>query len=144
MTTWRSSYAAGHDLAEPLRSISGFADLLRMRYRGRLDHDADESIDFVTSGAARMQQLINDLLAYGRLTTRTQLMATVDVQQVLDSVLADLNGRISESGAAVHIDRLPVLNADQTELAQVFANVMRNALTSSPPTPHRRCRRLPD
>lgn len=80
----------------------------------------------------------------GRLTTRTQPMATVDVQQVLDSVLADLNGRISESGAAVHIDRLPVLNADQTELAQVFANVMRNALTSSPPTPHRRCRRLPD
>lgn len=94
MTTWRSSYAAGHDLAEPLRSISGFADLLRPRYRGRLDHDADQSIDFVTSGAARMQQLINDLLAYGRLTTRTQPMATVDVQQVLDSVLADLNGRI--------------------------------------------------
>ena len=144
MTTWRSSYAAGHDLAEPLRSISGFADLLRMRYRGRLDHDADESIDFVTSGAARVQQLINDLLAHSRLTTRTQPMATVDVEHVLDSVLADLNGRISESGAAMHIDRLPVLNADQTDSPRSSPTSCATPSPSSPPTPHRRCRRLPD
>jgi len=123
------AYAASHDLAEPLRTITGFADLLRQRYRGQLDDDADDFIDFITSGATRMQQLITDMLAYSRVDTHANPFTAVDAQQVFDTVLADLNGRISETAAVVHGRGLPVLNADRTQLGQVFANLIRNALT---------------
>ena len=132
------AYAASHDLAEPLRSISGFADLLRLRYRGRLDADADDFIDFIIAGTARMQHLIDDLLDYSRVTTRAHPLTAVDLAQVLDTVLADLNGRICDTGATVQIDTLPVVNADATQLAQVFANLIRNAVTFVAPgtAPH--------
>lgn len=123
------AYAASHDLAEPLRTITGFADLLRQRYRGRLDSDADDFIEFITSGATRMQQLIADMLAYSRVDTLAKPFTAVDAQQVFDTVLADLNSRISETGAIVRGRTLPVLNADRTQLAQVFANLVSNALT---------------
>jgi PAS domain S-box-containing protein len=123
------AYAASHDLAEPLRTITAFADLLRQRYRGRLDADADDFIEFITSSATRMQQLIADMLAYSRVDTLAKPFTAVDAQQVFETVLADLNSRINETGAIVRSRTLPVLNADRTQLAQVLANLIRNALT---------------
>jgi len=123
------AYAASHDLAEPLRTITGFADLLRQRYRGKLDDDADDFIDFISSGATRMQQLITDMLAYSRVDTSAEPFTAVDAQRVFETVLADLNGRITETAAIVRSRGLPVLDADRTQLAQVFANLIRNALT---------------
>ena len=123
------AYAASHDLAEPLRTITAFADLLQQRYRGRLDTDADDFLDFITSSATRMQQLIADMLAYSRVDTQAKPFTAVDAQQVFETVLADLNSRIDETGAIVRSRTLPVLNADRTQLAQVLANLIRNALT---------------
>jgi hypothetical protein len=123
------AYAASHDLAEPLRSISGFADLFRLRYRGQLDADADDYIDFITSGAVRMQQLINDLLSYSRVSTRAQPLEPVDLEEVMTDVLADLNTRLAETRAIVRVDPLPVVNADRTQFTKVFANLIRNAVT---------------
>jgi len=123
------AYAASHDLAEPLRTITAFADLLQQRYRGRLDTDADDFIEFITSSATRMQQLIADMLAYSRVDTQAKPFTAVDAQQVFETVLADLNSRIDDTGAIVRSRTLPVLNADRTQLAQVLANLIRNALT---------------
>jgi len=123
------AYAASHDLAEPLRTITAFADLLQQRYRGRLDTDADDFIEFITSSATRMQQLIADMLAYSRVDTQAKPFTAVDAQQVFETVLADLNSRINETAAIVRSRPLPVLNADRTQLAQVLANLIRNALT---------------
>ncbi len=123
------AYAASHDLTEPLRTITGFADLLQQRYRGRLDTDADEFIEFITSSATRMQRLIADMLAYSRVDTQAEPFTAVDAQRVFETVLADLHSRINETGAIVHARTLPVLNADHTQLAQVFGNLIRNALT---------------
>ena len=126
------AYAASHDLAEPLRTITAFADLLQQRYRGRLDTDADDFIEFITSSATRMQQLIADMLAFSRVGTQATPFTAVDAQQVFQTVLADLNSRTNETGAIVRSRTLPVLNADRTQLAQVLANLIRNALTFVP------------
>jgi PAS domain S-box-containing protein len=124
------AYIASHDLSEPLRSIYGFADLLRLRYHGSLDTDADAFLDFITAGTTRMQHLIDDLLAYSRLTTRAHPLTPVDLQQVMDIALADLDARIGDTGAKVRIDTtLPVVTGDATQLTQVFTNLIRNAIT---------------
>jgi len=124
------AYIASHDLSEPLRSIAGFADLLRLRYHGSLDTDADAYLDFITAGTTRMQHLIDDLLAYSRLTTRAHPLTPVDLRQVMDTALADLDARIGDTGAKVRIDTtLPVVTGDATQLTQVFANLIRNAIT---------------
>jgi PAS domain S-box-containing protein len=123
------AYAASHDLAEPLRTVGGFAELLRERYRGRLDTDADEFIDFITAGTARMQQLINDLLAFSRVDSHADQFWPIDAGRVLDGVVADLGGLLGERNAVLRRGPLPVLPADATQLAQVFANVIRNAVT---------------
>ena len=128
------AYAASHDLSEPLRCISGFADLLRVRYHGSLDTDADAFLDFITAGTARMQHLIDDLLAHSRVTTRAQPLTPVDLREVLDTVLADLDARIGDTGARVRIDTtLPVVTGDATQLTQVFTNLIRNAITFHAP-----------
>lgn len=123
------AYAASHDLAEPLRTVGGFAELLRDRYRGRLDADADEFIDFITTGTTRMQQLINDLLAFSRVDSRADPFQPVDLQDVFDGAIADLGGLLGRTGAIVECEPLPTLPADPTQLAQVFANLIRNAVT---------------
>jgi len=128
------AYAASHDLSEPLRCISGFADLLRVRYHGSLDTDADAFLDFIAAGTARMQHLIDDLLAHSRVTTRAQPLTPVDLREVLDTVLADLDARIHDTGARVRIDTpLPVVTGDATQLTQVFTNLIRNAITFHAP-----------
>lgn len=123
------AYITSHDLSEPLRTISGFADLLQHRYADQLDAGAREMLDFISSGVTRMQQLIDDLLVYSRLDTRAGPPVDVDSHEVVASVLADLHQRITEPRATVRVDPLPVVRADRTQLGQVFANLIRNSLT---------------
>jgi len=135
----RFAYVASHDLQEPLRMVSNFVQLLTERYRGQLDADADEFIGFAVDGAQRMGQLINDLLAYSRIGTRSQPFQPTDVGTILEDALWNLSFAIQEAGATVTHDPLPTVLADPTQLRQLFQNLIGNALKfrgSEPPRIH--------
>lgn len=122
------AYVASHDLQEPLRMVASYTQLLARRYKGRLDADADDFIAFAVDGATRMQALINDLLRLSRVGTRGRPFAATDSSAALDSALANLEVAIGESGTCIRRDPLPVVCADQTQLIQVFQNLIGNAL----------------
>jgi signal transduction histidine kinase len=122
------AYVASHDLQEPLRMVSSFTQLLAKRYQGRLDRDADEFIGFAVDGANRMQQLINDLLAYSRVGTRGKPLAPTDLNEVLSNAEANLSEAVKESGAVVLHGPLPIVDGDQVQLTQLFQNLLANAI----------------
>jgi PAS domain S-box-containing protein len=133
------AYIASHDLQEPLRMVASYTQLLSKRYKGKLDSDADEFIAFAVDGASRMQQLIQDLLAYSRVGTEGKDLVEVSGEEALRLALANLRGAIEESGALVTHDPLPAVLADQTQLIQLFQNLIGNAIkygNSGVPTVH--------
>lgn len=122
------AYVASHDLQEPLRIVASFTQLLARRYKGKLDDDADEFINFAVEGARRMQRLIKDLLAYSRLSSEARTFEPVDCSVVLQQVLSDLRMAIDEVNAVVTIGPMPTVMADGAQLIQVFQNLLSNAL----------------
>lgn len=122
------AYVASHDLQEPLRMVASYVQLLARRYQGKLDRDADDFIHYATDGAGRMQLLINDLLEFSRVSTRGGELKPTIVEVVLKKVLENLQVIISETGAVVTYDPLPVVNADQIQIGQVFQNLISNAI----------------
>jgi PAS domain S-box-containing protein len=123
------AYVASHDLQEPLRMVASYAQLLGRRYRDSLDQDANEFIDFMVDGARRMQDLINDLLAFSRVGTRAKPFTPTDTKAVVEQTLRDLRASIEESGAQVEVNGdLPMVVADAAQLGQVFQNLLSNAL----------------
>jgi len=122
------AYVASHDLQEPLRMITSYSQLLERRYRDRLDGDALEFIDYVVDGAKRMQELINDLLAYSRVGTRGREFESVDVEAVYKRVLGNLQLAIEEQHAEVSHDPLPMVQGDGLQLVQLFQNLIANAI----------------
>ena len=122
------AYVASHDLQEPLRMITSYLQLLERRYQGWLDADADDFIGFAVDGAARMHELIRDLLAYSRVGTHGQPFQHADTQAILQQVLANLKVAIDESGATITHDPLPMVMADPIQLTQLFQNLVGNAL----------------
>ena len=123
------AYIASHDLQEPLRMVSSYLQLLERRYGGELDDDAREFIGFAVEGAQRMQQQILDLLTYSRITSRGQPPTPVDPATALAEAVTRLELRIAETGAEISIGPMPVIPADPSQLAQVFQNLIGNALT---------------
>ena len=133
------AYVASHDLQEPLRMVGSYLQLLERRYKDKLDDRANEFIDYAVDGARRMQTLINDLLSYSRVSTRAQPFKAVDCNAVLNNALANLKFAIQESGAVVTHDTLPEVMADATQLAQLFQNLIGNAIkfkSEEPPQIH--------
>ncbi len=122
------AYVASHDLQEPLRNISAFAQLLGRRYKGRLDHDADEFIHYMVEGAERMQSLIDDLLAYSRVGTHGRPFQPTDLEQVFSAVEGNFRTLITETGAVLTHDPLPVVSADFSQMMQLFQNLVGNAM----------------
>jgi len=122
------AYVASHDLQEPLRMVKSYLQLIERRYKGRLDADADDFIAFAVDGAERMQTLINDLLAYSRVTTHGKPFAPTDCSAVLEHALANLKIAIEESGAVVTYDSLPTVLADDVQLTQLLQNLIGNAI----------------
>jgi PAS domain S-box-containing protein len=122
------AYVASHDLQEPLRMVASYTQLLARRYRGKLDDDADEFIGYAVDGAQRMQRLIQDLLAYSRVGTRGHAFEPVDCAAIVAQVVGDLRAAIAESAATVEPGVLPMVNADPTQLRQLFQNLIGNAL----------------
>lgn len=122
------AYVASHDLQEPLRMISNFLQLLKKRYEGQLDSDADEFIGFAVDGAKRMQILINDLLAYSRVTSKDEAFENVNLEKVLDEVLFNLEIDIEKNQAIIKREPLPEIHADYSQMVQVFQNLVGNAI----------------
>jgi len=122
------AYVASHDLQEPLRMVASFTQLLSKRYRGKLDQDADEFIDFAVDGANRMQVLINDLLALSRVGTRGKPLEPTDCEAVLNHTLVNLAAMLQETRAVVTHDPLPTVPADEVQMGQIFQNLLINAL----------------
>jgi PAS domain S-box-containing protein len=122
------AYVASHDLQEPLRMVASYTQLLAERYKGRLDSDADEFIAYAVDGSNRMQALIQDLLAYSRAGTNGKVLREISSEQALKEALANLRGTIEESGAVVTHDALPAITTDDTQLAQIFQNLVGNAI----------------
>jgi len=122
------AYVASHDLQEPLRTITRFVQLLENRYKGRLDEDADEFIDFIVGGTKRMQQLINDLLTYSRVNTRSEPLASMKLEDALQRALQNLSYVLVESKGTVTYDEMPTIVADELQMTQLFQNLIGNAL----------------
>ncbi|MEN6458771.1 MAG: ATP-binding protein [Thermoguttaceae bacterium] len=130
---------ASHDLQEPLRTVTGFVDLLRKRYVQQLDAEANRFIEFVLEGTERMQTLIRDLLAYSRVSTRRREPVSVDVGELLDQVQTTLHEQIQEARAEITHGPLPTVRADASQLAQLFQNLIGNGMKfrgQSPPKVH--------
>ncbi|MBI4213389.1 MAG: PAS domain S-box protein [Chloroflexi bacterium] len=122
------AYVASHDLQEPLRMVVSFLQLLKRRYAGKLDQEADEYIQFAVEGGTRMQLLIEDLLRYSRVGSRELFLSEVDFNEIVDQVLAELGPTIEETGATVSRAVLPVVVADPVEMARLFQNLLANAI----------------
>ncbi len=122
------AYVASHDLQEPLRAVAGTVQLLQQRYQGKLDARADEFIAHAVDGVTRMQALINDLLAFSRVGTRGQPFKPTDCLASLTAALTNLATPIQESKAVVTHDSLPTVMADPTQMAQLFQNLIGNAI----------------
>jgi light-regulated signal transduction histidine kinase (bacteriophytochrome) len=122
------AYICSHDLQEPLRVVANYTQLLSKRYKGKLDDKADQFIGFAVDAAKRMQDLINDLLAYSRLQTRDAALGLVDCSQVVKMALANLEMVLMETGAIVRCESLPTVEGDKSQLLQLFQNLIGNAL----------------
>ncbi|MEM1125153.1 MAG: ATP-binding protein [Bacteroidota bacterium] len=122
------AYVASHDLQEPLRKVRAFSNLLVEDYSEALDETAQYYLNRVEDSAQRMSQLISDLLAFSRVLTKAQPFKAVDLGQVLNEILADLEMMVQEHGARVELGPLPTIEADHTQMRQLFQNLISNAL----------------
>ena len=122
------AHVASHDLQEPLRMISSYLQLLERRYKDKLDDDANTFIHYAVDGARRMQALITGLLEFSRIKTHGQEFAPVDVATVLDGVCRNLLSMITETGAAVHYGKMPIIQGDAAQIARLLQNLLQNAL----------------
>jgi signal transduction histidine kinase len=122
------AYVASHDLQEPLRMVVGYVQLLEKRLADKLDADTREFMAFAVDGALRMQNLIQDILAYSRVSTRAGPLAPVDSAAALKAALMLLASRVTETGAEVDAQPLPLVMADRTQLVQLFQNLIGNAI----------------
>jgi PAS domain S-box-containing protein len=122
------AYVVSHDLQEPARMVSGYLSLLAQRYRGKLDDKADTFIHYAVDGAERMQEMIRALLNLSRVKTRGGTLEPTDSEAIMERTLRVLHRAIGESNATVTHDPLPTVLADRAQLAQVFQNLIANAL----------------
>lgn len=125
------AYVASHDLQEPLRMIASYTQLLREEYAATLDGRGNKFLDYVHGSAMRMQQLIRDLLAFARVNTRSNAPTRVEASEALRVALADLALVIRDAGVNVHSTSMPAVKADASQLAEVFRNLIGNAIKFS-------------
>lgn len=122
------AYAASHDLQEPLRTVRSYLELLAEDYQGKLGKKADTYITYAVDGASRMTALINDLLAYSRVGTRGKEFTPVLLSAILKKTLDNLGSAVKESNAEITADELPEVEGDDSQLRQLFQNLISNAL----------------
>ena len=124
----RFAYIASHDLQEPLRTVVGFAQLLEKRYKGRLDADADQFIEFIVEGGKRMSLQIQGLLDFSRIDAKGQAFKNVEMGMVVHAALDNLGDAIRQSGAEIEVGPLPAIHGDDIQLMLLFQNIFSNAI----------------
>ncbi|MGZ3725917.1 MAG: PAS domain-containing sensor histidine kinase [Pseudobdellovibrio sp.] len=124
---------AAHDLQEPLRKILSFSDRLQSKAKADLKPEAVDYLERIQSSAQRMRVLINDLLTYSRVTTKAQPFLPVDLNNIVTDVISDLEIRLEQSGGKIECAPLPTIEADATQMRQLFQNLVSNALKFTPP-----------
>jgi signal transduction histidine kinase len=139
------AYIASHDLQEPLRMVSSYIRLLSRNYAAKLGPEASEFIAFAVDGTERMRLMLNELLAYSRIATRGQSFEPTDCERVLERALLTLQVSLSDASARVTHDPLPTVAADDSQMVQVFQNLVSNAVKfrrAQPPLIHISARRV--
>ena len=127
------AYVSSHDLREPLRMVTSYLQLLDKKFASNIDDEAREYIDFAVNGAKRMDALIKDLLRYSRVESHGEDFRYLDSEEVLEEALDNLQSAIAESGAAIIFDGLPSVEADHSQLIQLFQNLVGNAIKYQSP-----------
>ncbi|WP_239022798.1 PAS domain-containing sensor histidine kinase [Pontibacter mangrovi] len=122
------AYVSSHDLQEPLRKIQAFGDRLKMKEYDKLSDQGKDYVDRMLNAASRMQNLINDLLDFSRVTSKAKPYAAVNLEKVLQEVLSDLEIMIERTGAEIKHSPLPTIDADPTQMRQLFQNLISNAI----------------
>lgn len=122
------AYVASHDLQEPLRKVQAFADRLSTKYADALEGAGLDYLERMRNAAERMQKLIQDLLTFSRVTTKTQPFVAVNLKKVTGEVLSDLEVSIEQAGATIEVGDLPTLEADPLQMRQLMQNLVGNAL----------------
>lgn len=124
----RFAYVASHDLQEPLRMVTSFLQLFKKRYEGKIDETADQYIHFAVDGAERMKILIMDLLEYSRVGSSAEVFREIDLNNFLKELKEVFYKTCEETGATIHVDVMPTVKANKTQLFQLFQNLVSNAL----------------
>lgn len=119
---------AAHDLQEPLRKIQAFSDLLKIKVAGSLTDEGRDYVDRMQNAARRMQHLINDLLAFSRVTIKAQPFVPVDLTVIGREIVADLDIRLEQVQGVVHIGNLPTIEADPIQIRQLLMHLVANGL----------------
>jgi hypothetical protein len=123
------AYIASHDLQEPLRTVSIYAQLLAKRYQGQLQGDADQFIDFIVEGAERMERLIHDLLDFSRVEARgADFFVKMNCHEALDDAVQNLHSLIQESGATITKGDLPAITGDPVQMTRLLQNLLVNSM----------------
>ncbi len=124
------AFVASHDLAEPLRKIQTFGRMVNDRCGGGgvLDEVSRDYLERMRKAAARMQDLLNSLLLYSRITTKAEPLKETDLAKSVESALSNLEIMIGEKNARVEVDALPTIKADRVQMIQLFQNLIGNAL----------------
>lgn len=127
------AFVASHDLQEPLRMVQSYVGLLADEYGDQLQGDATQYMNFALDGAKRMQNLIRDLLAFSQVGKRPLALEPTDVMETLTTVRRDLESTLLETKGELHVDALPTLSADSSQLIRLFQNLISNGLKFSRP-----------
>ena len=122
------AYITSHDLQEPLRTMGNYAGLLKMRYKGKFDPDADDFIEYIAIGAQRLKDMIQGLLDYSQVGKQEGEFIEFNSQEALNNALINLHSSIEACHAEVTHDKLPTITANKDQISRVFQNFIGNAL----------------
>ncbi len=126
-------HAASHDLQEPLRTIAGFADLLRERLENHLDKEGYDWLNRIILASTRMSELINNLKTYTKLEASEQRFERVPLNEIMRLAADNLQRVLEENNGQIHCDDLPTVSGDPTQLLQLFQNLIGNAIKFARP-----------
>lgn len=126
------AYIASHDLQEPLRKIQSFSTLLNDQFGDELGDGGRDLLHRMSAAGARMSTLIKDLLTYSRIATRQQVFGLVSLDKIMANVLTTLDWEIQQREARIDVDELPIIKGDESQLGQLFQNLLSNALKFTP------------